>query len=1000
MKLSQLALKDDNGTSSAKELRETTAQLLEILRCKCQGNTAFDDNLANYVFFPLSHVLRLCQKRTGHLAELATKCLRKLLEYGWRTLSVELGQQLLVLLSFFAGGGPSTAQVSEELQTEAYGALAALFKTLHNTPKGAASLVEISNIPTLGQCLTVILDGIMDGPSSGAQLEALLALKSLWSCIKDKQALSNFLPGTVSALTKCLMPTTKAPRSRKVLINALEVFQKIMTTTLSDVATRSLEGDSGKAKSSGNTTLTRSWLIATGTQIKLALANIIKLRNHDHHEVRKALAELCIVILDECHTSLAESAVLLVETAMIVASSNMEKDALLQGLSLQSLAVMYPSVSELIKSTIYNWVTSLPRVMQGSDETAKQSTLRHISKAQAIFSDLGLDSAVLNDAFVDSLRNSVVGLLELSTSSKGVSESSTDISSNPKSLISSQAALVKHHRPIVMPHGSQKQTREQLDALIANVGPPETQINMARDLLVYMRNSSGHNMLSAFWLSFKLLQAATVKSSELDALIDQSITSSGDREIVLSELYTHSVSSLSDPDENAVDWRIQAVSLEVVAYGASNWGEAFRPDLVDTLYPVVYLLGSPNADLREHAIASLNMISDSCGYSSTSEMITSNVDYLVNAISLKLNTFDISPQAPQVLVMMLRLSGPSLLPYLDDVVGSIFAALDNFHGYPRLVESLFTVLGEIVEEGGKSEQLQIKSSSELVHRNEKPARSKIENILSILKTRMDNASANDKSLREDFPEESWKDAKTQLDEIENPQVVEEETSANAEGGNIQKPPPTIVYTMVQSIARLGQHYLTNESPHLRAKLLDLINTANEVLYKDEDQYLPLVNDIWPVLVKRLYDEEPFVVIGASRAVAGICKYAGDFMSTRIQVEWHDLTKHIRHAKVKAKAEKKGRHGRGVYSQNWQVWEAFIKLLVIIVEYVRIDDDMFDEALEILAELIRSREDVRSAFSAINADAVWLQELRQGQLPYIETPVMVDIRFADLDEGVT
>src|SRR5271156_5361841 len=120
----------------AKDLRDTTAQLLQILRDKCRGNAAFDDNLANYVFFPLSHVLRLCQKRTGRLAELATKCLRELLEYGWRTIAIELGQQLLLLLTLFAGGGPPTLEISEELQAEAFGALAALFKTLHNTPKG------------------------------------------------------------------------------------------------------------------------------------------------------------------------------------------------------------------------------------------------------------------------------------------------------------------------------------------------------------------------------------------------------------------------------------------------------------------------------------------------------------------------------------------------------------------------------------------------------------------------------------------------------------------------------------------------------------------------------------------------------------------------------------------------------------------------------------------------------------------------------------------------
>jgi hypothetical protein len=663
-------------------------------------------------------------------------------------------------------------------------------------------------------------------------------------------------------------------------------------------------------------------------------------------------------------------------------------------LSLQNLAIMYPSVSELIKITIYNWVTSLPRVMQGSDESAKQSALKQISNAQVMMLGLGSDSAMLNDALVDSLRNSVVRVLELSASTKGIKESSTIDSSSPQLLMSSQAALVKQYRPIVMPYGSQIQTRESFDTLLANVGPPETQIKMARDLLDYLRNASGYDILSAFWLSFRLLQAATSSTSKLDSLLDQSLVSSNDREALMVELYTYAVANLSNQEDNVLDWRVQAIGLEVVAYTASIWGEAFRPDLIDTLYPIIHLLGSGIGELREHAIASLNMISDYCGYPNTSVMITSNVDYLVNSISLKLNTFDISPQAPQVLVMMIRLSGPSLLPYLDDVVGSIFAALENFHGYPRLVENLFIVLGEIVEESGKSGQLKLTAASDLIHRKNKPTTNRIEDILMVLKKRMDKTSISDYSIYEGIPREPWKDAQAQLDEMNDLKDAEETISYPSE---LQSPPPTKVYAMVQSIARLGQHYLTNQSPVLRQKLLDLINTASEVLCRGENQYLPLVNDIWPVLVKRLYDEEPFVVIAASRAVAGACRCAGDFMSTRIQAEWQDIMKEVRRARTKANAEKKGRHGRGVYSQSWQVWEAFIKLLTTIVEYVRIDDDMFDEALENLADLLVSREDVRTAFSAVNADAVWLQELRRGELPNMKKPAVGDIRFANLED---
>jgi hypothetical protein len=997
VKLSQLALKEDGSAGISKELREATSLLLQILNRRCRDNLIFDDKLADYVFFPVSQILRLCQKRPDRLAELATKCLRVLLEFGWGTVAIDLGKQLLLLLTSFAGGGQSSSSISEELHIEAYGALAALFKSLHRTPKGAASLIEVSTIPTLGQCLSVILDGVTDGPSPESQVEALSSLEALWSCVKDPQALSNFLPGTISALTKCLMPSTKAPRTRKVLISALGVFRVVVTTTLNDVATRNLKDDKPGPEVGGKSTpLSKSWLLATASQIKLALANVVKLRNHDHHDVRRALRQLCEVLLDECHTSLAESAAILVETAMTIASSDTEGQDSSGETSLEVLATIHQSISDLIKSTIYNWVTSLPRVMQSNDELSKQIALRQIARARELLSGLEVNSEVLDNALSESMKNSVVSLLELPSASRGFKETSVE-SISPNILLSDQKSTAKSYSPILMPHDSQIQTRQSLDALIAGVGSPKTQIRMAGQLSDLMRTSSGVDLLSSFWLSFRLLKAATAASSSLDDFIDYSSASSEDQEGVMTELYTYSVSALSEMADEISDWRVQALGLEVVAYAAQSLGEAFRPDLVDTLYPIVHLLGSSNADLREHAIVSLNLISESCGYNSTSEMIVQNVDYLVNAVSLKLNTFDISPQAPQVLVMMIRLTGSSLLPYLDDVVVSIFAALDNFHGYPRLVESLFNVLGEIVEKSDESKSLKLTASSMINHRKGKPTGCTIEDVISLLKKTKNRASATYKNEHEEFPQEPWKSAKTLLDEREGSQEEqEEELGENNDAAEIQKAPPSKVYTMVQSIARLGQNYLTNQSPILRQKLLDLVSTACEVLYRDEDQFLPLVNDIWPVLVKRLYDHEPFVQIAASKAVSEICKCAGDFMSTRIQMEWHDLMKLVRNAKAKAIAEKKGKHGRGIYSQSWQKWEGFINLLVTILEYVRINDDMFDEVLQILADLLVTRADVHTALSVVNADAVWLEELRQGQYSELKVPLLEDYAFASLD----
>src|SRR5690606_22271970 len=96
--------------------------------------------------------------------------------------------------------------------------------------------------------------------------------------------------------------------------------------------------------------------------------------------------------------------------------------------------------------------------------------------------------------------------------------------------------------------------------------------------------------------------------------------------------------------------------------------------------------------------------------------------YMVNSVALRLNTLDISPASTQVLTMMIRLTGPRLVPFLDDVVESIFAALENYHGYPLFVESLFSVLKELVNQAVKSDTLLLEDQkhSVPVHKKKRP----------------------------------------------------------------------------------------------------------------------------------------------------------------------------------------------------------------------------------------------------------------------------------------
>ncbi|ESZ92635.1 hypothetical protein SBOR_6969 [Sclerotinia borealis F-4128] len=985
--LSQLALKNAGDSNS---LISSTEKLLGALQLSCESE-AFDEKLADCsmlpdVFFPLSQILRSRRTYTDKLSELTVKCLRLLLEQGWRNyIAIDLAKQLLILLTLMVGGvpGQNLRPAPEELIVEALGALAALFVDLARTPEGSTTITDGSIIPAVGHCITTILDAITEGPSAEIQIEGLNALKAAWNCIKNVQAHANFLPGTVSTLTKCLTPTTNSRRSQKTTVMALESLQLVLTTVLSDIRTRTIRASDNMEIKTGNEgqqdVLTKSWLTATTSQIKLSLANVVKLRTHKSNNVRISLNRLCIVLLDECHDTLAESTSILVETCLSLAST---EDTVETGrTSIIDLAVIHSNIGEFIKGTFYHWVNSLPRVMQMNDETAKVSALHQLSVSYGLLTTLNLGSSMLDEALSKSLRDSLSSVIETSSLPRMMQETSFDPNTQSLMVLSGENMLLRDFSPILMPEESQKSTRIAMSTFLSSLSVSQSRMSMANEMLEYVRQASGPGLLAAYWISSQLIQFAFSNSEEMDEFIESSLLTSDDYLATSQDLYSYSISVLSSEGNN-LDWRIRAVALEVVSNSAQRLKEDFRVELVDVLYPVSQLLGSPDRGLRERATVCLNVLANACGYPSTRELIVENVDYMVNAISLRLNTFDISPQAPQVLIMMIRLTGPSLLLYLDDVVSSIFAALDNFHGYQGLVEGLFAVLGEIVETGAQSRQLQLPDVPLIDDTKARAPVIRLTNIVQTIEKQHRRVKAEQGTVPDGFPREPWKNASALLDEAGERGENNEDESGEAT--EIQKAPPTKTYAMVQSIIRLCQHYLTNPSPILRTRLLGLISTSSAALQRDEVSFLPLVNDIWPVVIDRLYDKESHVAIAAADSIATICRSAGSFLTTRIAMQWPRLMTLARQTRANMLTEKSGSGSRGRYSQVAQMWESIVKLLVAIVECTGVNDEAFDDVLDLLASMLPDRRDIREALSAVNPDSIWLV-LQAGVNREFKTP---------------
>ncbi|TQV92629.1 HEAT repeat protein [Cordyceps javanica] len=1036
VEISRLTIRREDGPPPTRELQTLTATLLDILDSSCAD---LHDKLAEYVFFPLSHIFRQMTKYPVTVVENCVACLRILIIYGWRTrISPALVQQLFTLLIFIIDDVPGSNEnheKPEELILESFRTLTALLDAAAGSAQAAAGLAAPAAIPQLGQGVTAMLDGIADGVTPKIQEEALSSLLALHRAIRDHAVLATFLPGTLSNLAKVLH--TPARHKASVLAGCLNAVRVVLTRVLGDLRTRSIlaikDKDDAEEQEDRNKVLGPAWLKATVEQVKKALATMMKLRAHESEDVKTSLNKLCVTLLDECHETLSNCSGLLVETAIILDSTEHHS---FTETNLSHIAGIYPELLDVVKTTVYNWMSSLPRHMQSADEDVKRIAVHNFSKGIELLRSLNIESSTMESALSNTMCETVTTLLQAKTLS---SDNAAPIQLLESTSMEKASGMTSHY-PVLLSHQSQRGLRQELMSLLRAVSSTSQSGAVLADMVEFVRNDTENSQVAAYWLSLEMVKAAHASSAEEDAFLNLSDVSNGslDVESAFSELYAFSVDILdSHSDASTVDWRMEALALEAVAYAAQRSGESFRPELIDVLFPIATFLGSNNPRLQQHAVATLNILASASKYNSVSDLIVGNVDYMVSSVALRLNTLDISPASTQVLTMMIRLAGPRLIPFLDDVVESIFAALENYHGYPVFVESLFHVLKEIVDQGAKTESARLLNDherKEVHHRKQLGQQEDLNSLMAFLEKRNERKKRDEDEERSMQPLEGH--PQTPWGEPEKKGRDGETEDTGGEPPSEEKPPSSSTYQLLNRVASLTQYYLTSPTPKLRRSLLELLQSAVSVLSADEDSFLPLVNTLWPVVIGRLQDPEPYVVVEACVALAGLCVAAGDFLTSRFQTAWQDgLRNFCRKAKRAAAVAGIDRpggrnlgppvHGSlsstevvvrpaasttalsrrrgeplvpsasasasslGQHASPARIWAAVVALLTAVAANVRMDESMFDDVLELLADVLDKRPDAKEALEIINADAVWLALYERGMTARRAAPTAVE-----------
>lgn len=1029
-----MGLRFKANQASAKAVLLALEQVHQVLR-SLGDEDVLDEKLAEYAFFPFTHIFNQSRRVSSHGLEVAVRCVEILVTKGWRAaLLPEMARQLLILMGLLVSQTPQhqSEPATDELKVASFECMVVLVR--QSASLGSTVLAESGDRNIVDQLVYQLLEAITETSSDHVQISATYALLELNHAVRNSALLASLLPRTVSTLVKVLRPSTQARRTRQVLVAYLELLKVVLRKVLADQVVSQALAQGARPETmdthdlnQGNI-LDKSWLDATTPQIDLALIQVVKLRTHEGSDVAEAILDLCLMVVEECSQTLARSLPLMVETLVVLSRASGSSKA---SAALRHVTISFPEVTDILNAKFYEWSQALPRIMQGSDDRPKQYMLGQVATSFAALTD----ALAIPDELVSRVASILVASVSASIeSSSGKSELITEAPRiSPNDLVHQSTKMIPDFAPVLLNHQSQQFSTAELTNWVRSLKSGAFNQNIASSLIGFVRDPDQYKRLSAIWLALQFLQPEGNTFFDIAELIDNHSPTSDfslSRPFLVSDLYSLAIPYLSQHADGLLDhgpdWRLVALSLECLVLQASQLGQSYRPELMETLFPLLTLLGSPNAILQRHGMTALNALAAACEYASASQMLVENVDYLVNAIALRLNSFDVSQDGLQVLGMMIRLCGATLLSHLDDLIGSIFGALDNFHGYPILVEHLFEVLRMVVVESARNPTLLAiePTQDREKHQSSNIHVSGIEKILHDLRTRKERKSRSGDEDEEftGAPHRPWTKSmegsttKTQsesLDDEENDEGDRRLEHAGREKGlAISKS-----HQLLLDIAQSTVPHMTSPSPRVRLTLLELLQDICPILARNENSFLPLVNSIWPVIIPRVLarmdDASPdlaYNVRAAADTISIICRAAGDFMASRINELFSDLESLFKKIHLAVESSKRrqaqskipngtqadsliltdrqavrGQSDRAPdalsaqlpypelqRTSDAQILEALIALFVSILESVRISEDNADRAFDMLSPFAH-KDPVREALRRYNEDALWLIE---------------------------
>lgn len=417
----------------------------------------------------------------------------------------------------------------------------------------------------------------------------------------------------------------------------------------------------------------------------------------------------------------------------------------------------------------------------------------------------------------------------------------------------------------------------------------------------------------------------------------------------------------------------KALLLQLLSLAAGIVQARFTSLLLHALYPILHSLISPVDVVSTTALASLHYIVNATSYATPANMLLSNFDYALDAVSRHLTRRWLDVDATRVLAMLVRLVGRDVVQKAGDVVEECFDRLDEYHGYEVLVEGFVTVLVEVVAAIAVDVVDEVQPQENAGGDNQ--VMDEMEYLKNWFSNRHERIDADDDDMHVGpVPRRAWGEE----------EKASEEGTRDEDTNPVDEPRITPTQALTSQIVTRSLYFLTHGSPLIRARILSLLSSSAAIL--PGSAILSPIHRAWPFILNRLSDPEAFVVSAAVSLVESLATHHGEFMYRRI---WDDIWPRFRSMLAKLDAADASsalaRHGRGsvgtqsAYTHSHRMYRGMLKTMISAATHVQAYDSSVWEAILLFRRFLHKQaheelqalaRDLYLILSKNNVDAVW------------------------------